>query len=172
MGGLLVVSVSHLMFAYDSLLLSRTNLLAVDQRKSILAHYEILFSQCSNFGKSSVTFGKHCHGKDPVQISQQLGVLVNPLTGNYLGMPLTMGRYMSLDRVWKRLSGWKDKFLSPAGKEILIKVIIKAILSYVMNCFRVPKNICSKITRMTVAFCGEAKFYWSNILEEIAGSSS
>lgn len=67
MGGLLhglpfggvVVSVSHLMFADDCLLLSRANLLMADQIKSIMARYQILSSQCINFSKSSVTFGKH-----------------------------------------------------------------------------------------------------------------
>jgi hypothetical protein len=28
------------------------------------------------------------------------------------------------DRVWKKLKGWKEKSLSQAGKEVLIKAVV------------------------------------------------
>jgi hypothetical protein len=43
-----------------------------------------------------------------------------------------------IDHVWKRLQDWKLKFLSQAGKEILLKVVIQAIPTYCMSFFLLP----------------------------------
>ena len=40
------------------------------------------------------------------------------------------------ERVWKKLQGWKEKLLSQAGREILIKSVIQAILTYTTSCFK------------------------------------
>jgi hypothetical protein len=50
----------------------------------------------------------------------------------YMGMPIHLGRskrkafeYLK-ENVWKAIQGWKEKFLSRAGKEILVKAVAQA----------------------------------------------
>lgn len=56
-------------------------------------------------------------------------------------------RYV-LDRVWEIISNWKTKFLSQAGKEVLIKVVVQSIPSYSMSVFQRPKGLLSDISKM------------------------
>jgi hypothetical protein len=49
------------------------------------------------------------------------------------------------DRVWNRLSDWKVKFLSQAGKEILIKAVVQAIPTYCMSVFLLPNTLCKEL---------------------------
>lgn len=59
------------------------------------------------------------------------------------------------DRVWKRIQGWKEKLLSKAGKEILIKAIAQAIPSYAMSCFDLTKILCDEISTMV------CRYWWA-----------
>jgi hypothetical protein len=55
----------------------------------------------------------------------------------------------------KRLQDWKVKFLSQAGKEILLKAVIQAIHTYCMGVFLLPNVLCSEINSlMTNYFWG------------------
>ena len=60
------------------------------------------------------------------------------------------------ERIWKKLKGWKEKLLSLAGREILIKVVIQAICTYTMLCFKLPKGLISDIETLI------RKFWWGN----------
>jgi len=40
------------------------------------------------------------------------------------------------DRVWKNLKEWKGNNMSFAAREVLIKVVVQAIPTYVMSCFK------------------------------------
>lgn len=60
------------------------------------------------------------------------------------------------ERVVSKLEGWKEQFLSQAGKEVLIKSVIQAIPSYVMSMVRLPKNFCQSLCSTM------AKFWWSS----------
>ena len=72
----------------------------------------------------------------------------------YLGLPLLVGRskrntFQQLkERLGNKLVGWKEKLLSNAGKEILIKAVAQAILAHTMSCFLLPKNLCDEMTSM------------------------
>lgn len=54
----------------------------------------------------------------------------------------------------KKIKNWKTKFLSEAGKEVLMKSVIQALPVYCMSCFKIPKGICNDLTKMT------AEFWW------------
>lgn len=53
------------------------------------------------------------------------------------------------------MAQWKDKLISVAGKEVLIKSVTQAILTYTMNLFWLPKGIVSDIQALY------RDFWWS-----------
>jgi hypothetical protein len=48
--------------------------------------------------------------------------------------------------VWNRIQGWKEKLLSKAGNEIMIKAIAQAIPTYAMSYFDLTKTLCEEIS--------------------------
>lgn len=50
-----------------------------------------------------------------------------------------------LERVQRKLKGWKALTLSQGALEILIKSIVQAIPTYVMSYFSIPVSICHEI---------------------------
>ena len=56
------------------------------------------------------------------------------------------------ERVGSKLAGWKEKFLSIGGREILIKAVAQAISTYTMSCFQLSKGLCDDIEGMTRNF--------------------
>ncbi|KAK3221204.1 hypothetical protein Dsin_008229, partial [Dipteronia sinensis] len=62
----------------------------------------------------------------------------------------------TIDRIWEKLKGWGDKFLSIKGKAILIKAVIQSIPSYAISLFRLPKGLTSEIKRLC------ARFWWGS----------
>ena len=65
-----------------------------------------------------------------------------------------------LDRVLKKLQGWKQKFLSQAGHTILIKSVIQAIPSYAMQCFLLPSGFLNKLLSYV------KRFFWGGDAHE------
>lgn len=58
------------------------------------------------------------------------------------------------ERVWGKLQGWKEKLLSKAGREVLLKFMVQAILTFAMLGFKLPIGICTNI-EATIR-----KFWW------------
>ncbi|KAL0013372.1 hypothetical protein SO802_000441 [Lithocarpus litseifolius] len=54
------------------------------------------------------------------------------------------------------MQGWKEKLLSQAGKEVMIKAVIQSIPVYSMNAFKLPVSLCKDIEAMI------RKFWWGS----------
>jgi hypothetical protein len=72
----------------------------------------------------------------------------------YLGLPIHVGKekvkvfsYLK-ERIWQRIQGWKEKLLTCAGKEVLIKAVAQAIPTFAMGCFDITKELCDQISAM------------------------
>ena len=58
------------------------------------------------------------------------------------------------DRALNKLQGCNENFFSMGGKEVLIKLVIQAILTYAMSCFAFPSSIIWDIKRACASFGG------------------
>ena len=65
----------------------------------------------------------------------------------YLGLPMIGGKskvdtFKCLqEKITKKVIGWKEKIISKARREIIIKMVVQAILTYTMGFFKIPKAL-------------------------------
>jgi hypothetical protein len=55
-----------------------------------------------------------------------------------------------------KVDGWKEKFLSQAEKEILIKVVVQALPTYCMSLFWLPQSLCKSFNSIM------SQFWWGH----------
>lgn len=120
-----------------------------------------LFSKISGL---EINFSKSCFV--PINMNvQQIG-MVRQILGcrkeefpvSYLGMPLTVlkpSRHQFLpliEKLEKRLQGWKQKLLSRGGRFQLVKSVLSTIPIYYMQCFLLPNWVINKVDRLRRLF--------------------
>lgn len=155
-------SINHLFFAYDSLIFMKADEANARRLKHILAVYEGASGQMINKDKSSVLFSKGTGDRTRRKVLNILGINAEARNEKYLGLPVYLGRSKSKafeylkEKIWRKIQGWKEKFLSKAGKEILIKAVAQAIPTYAMSCFNLTKNFCDQISTMV------CRYWWDN----------
>lgn len=87
-------------------------------------------------------------------IKAMFGAQVTKSHESNLGLPSLIGKSKQntfahlKQRVANKLAGWKEKLLSNAGKEVLIKVIAQVVPSHTMSCFKLPNSLYEELTRM------------------------
>ena len=80
-----------------------------------------------------------------------LGVLIIKDIEKYLGLPSLVGRQKKAcfnkvkEHIWAKMQGWKEKLLSQAGKEVVIKAVVQSIPTYSMSVFRLPVGLLKDI---------------------------
>ncbi|GAA0163191.1 hypothetical protein LIER_39548 [Lithospermum erythrorhizon] len=128
----------------------------------ILVNYELASGQKVNVGKCSTSFSPRTSWDTRQHILGVLGMIEVRDQGKYLGLPSQVGRtkkeffcYIQ-GKVDARISGWKGKLLSSAGKEVMIKSVTSAIPNFVINCFKIPLGTIDDLN-MTME-----KFFWAN----------
>ncbi|KAH9786019.1 reverse transcriptase domain-containing protein [Citrus sinensis] len=147
-------AVSHLFFADDCFLFFKAQHNEARIMKSILAVYGAASGQKVNLNKSSISFSANM-GEESIR--QVCGILEVPATNNhgtYLGLPSQIGKKKSVvfnfikEKVWQQLQGWSQKFLSRAGKEIMLKTVAQAGPNYAMNIYLLPLDLCNDLEIM------------------------
>lgn len=111
-----------------------------------------------NIDKSEISFSSRFDRQFHSPILNILGFVEVRSHRKYLGLPKIFDKSKKisfasiLDRVWNKLQGWKEKSLSRAGKEVLIKSVVQAIPFFAMSCFKLLVGLCKDISRMVCQF--------------------
>ncbi|CAL1372026.1 unnamed protein product [Linum trigynum] len=152
--------ISHLFFADDSYLFLRGTLQECENLITVLNEYEELSGQRVNLAKSAVCFSRNIALTDQEFLGQVLGVGAVGVHDKYLGLPTLIARskvetfrYLE-EKLLARLQGWKQRTLSWAAKETLIKAVAMALPLHVMSCFKLPLSLCWLLDRHV------ARFWW------------
>lgn len=155
-------TINHLLFADDALFFCNAHQKSCSTIMRILKEYERVSGQAVNLHKSAITFGSRVKPEVKTRLRIILNIHNDGGYGRYLGLPEQIGRIkievfdFIVKQVQQRTQGWTTKFLSQAGKEILIKTVALALPVYTMNCFKLPKGPCDDINRLL------AQYWWSN----------
>ncbi|GAA0166060.1 hypothetical protein LIER_21307 [Lithospermum erythrorhizon] len=138
-------SISHILFADDTMLFCKASVSESQEIMSILEDY--CFGTKNKYGQMLVI--------------SVLGMKEVEDQGKYLDLRSQIGRSKRevftyiVGKVEDRLRGWTGKMLSQAGKEIIIKSVTSAILIYVMDCFKLPVGLIDNLNSFMRSSSGE-----------------
>ncbi|GER46309.1 retrotransposon reverse transcriptase [Striga asiatica] len=147
---------------YDSLIFCEANTSQAVCLLQILHKYQLFTSQRVNMEKSLAFFSKNTPAATQQSICQTLQGITVQRSSRYLRMPLGIGNSKKesfsfvIEAVKNKLISWKNKYLSPAGREVLIKSVLNAMPIFIISCFCLPKGLCQEISQLC------AKFWWSS----------
>ncbi|XP_042980052.1 uncharacterized protein LOC122310236 [Carya illinoinensis] len=124
-----------------------------------------------NLEKTSIIFSKNTAKMAQQYILSIAGVRTTMTYEKYLGLPSMVGRSKwnsfkgILDKFRSRISSYKIKLMSKAGKEIHIKAVLQALPSYTMSVFNLPKSLLKDINSVIHNFWWgqqerEHKIHW------------
>ena len=123
--------------------------------------------------KTSLFFSNNTSREVQEEIKSKFGAQVIKQHEKHLGLLSLVGRKKGntfndiKEKLGKKLAVWKEKMLSKAGKEVLIKVVAQAIPTYTMSCFKLSDSLCEELTSMIRNFWwgqkkDERKIAWLN----------
>ncbi|KAK9990735.1 hypothetical protein SO802_025720 [Lithocarpus litseifolius] len=150
----------------DSIIFGKASIEECDTLQRILAIYENASGQQLNRVKTSLFFSSNTSREIQEEIKNRFGAQVIRQHEKYLGLPSLVGRNKRnsfnaiKEKLSKKLAGWKEKLLSKAGKEVLIKAVAQAIPTYTMSCFKIPDSLCNELTSMI------RNFWWGQKHDE------
>ncbi|KAL3628348.1 hypothetical protein CASFOL_027394 [Castilleja foliolosa] len=155
-------SISHLLYADDLVIFCRATLEDALCINRILSSFSSWSSQLPNKEKSQIHFSSNTDFSIRNDIINLLGFKSCDHKSKHLGLyfckPSSRKEAFkdTLDKVTSKLSNWKAKTLSQAGRSVMVKAVVHALPNYVMSTALLPINICNKLDAIS------RKFWWGS----------
>ena len=154
------IRVSHLLFADDTILFcnaSREQILSI---RLALTCFQVFTGLKVNVGKSEIVPVGEVRNIQSLANILQCRVGSLPMT--YLVMPLgTLYKTPSIwnpipERMEKKLSSWKQLYLSKGGRLTLLKSTLSSLPTYYLSLFTIPKAMAIRLE------CIQRNFLWGS----------
>ncbi|KAJ4745251.1 RNA-directed DNA polymerase (reverse transcriptase)-related family protein [Rhynchospora pubera] len=156
-------TITHLMYADDLILLGGTRHGELEQFIHILNQFADASGLMMNPEKSKLWLSAAC-GQETINRTTQLLQAAQAEGGDkYLGAIIQGGPTgmktgrMLLDRMTKKLAGWKSHMLSHADRLVLIKSVLMSLPVYYMSIECIPKTLIRQMKSLM------ARFFWGKV---------
>ncbi|KAL9664231.1 hypothetical protein QQ045_019630 [Rhodiola kirilowii] len=130
------------------------------------------FLDCSglsiNFLKSQLFIGGMNDAKR-VWVEEVIGTKVSPLPVRYLGLPLTSNKLSRkdcgtlIDKLTAQLAYWSNRFLSRAGRRVLVSGVLQAMVFFWARVCMLPKRVIQEVNTIC------ANFLWKGLSDKKGG---
>lgn len=150
--------ISHLFFADDLVLFSEATEEQIHVIRDCLDSFSRASGQKVSFSKSHISFSNNVKEDVACMIASIAGIRYTKDMGKYLGVPSIHGRVTNslfdslLDRMNNRLEGWRTKFLTLAGRQVLAQSVLSSIPYYAMQTTLLPEGVCEAIDKKIRSF--------------------
>jgi exonuclease III len=158
------LSISHSLFADDTLIFCGADSEQAWHLRGVFIWFQAISGLKINLSKSELV------PVGPVpnvpELAGILGCSVASLPLTYLGLPLGASFKMKsiwagvVERMEKRLAGWKRLYLSKGGRVTLIKSTLSSIPTYYLSLFPIPMSIACRIEKL------QRDFLWGGLEDE------
>lgn len=151
------VNLSHLQFAKDTIIFCPQNEEKARNCRRLLQFFEVMSGLSINFEKSMI-IPLNCEERWIARSRFYLGCSSGKLPLKYLGIPLEanpkrIGTWKpNIEKIEKKLSLWKSRFISKAGKIVFIKSVLNSLPLYYFGLFKMPKMVAKKIISLQSNF--------------------
>jgi hypothetical protein len=153
--------VSHLLFADDTLVFCNADVSQLEALRRVFTWFEVISGLKVNLQKSEmVPVGDVPNLEDLVAV---LGCKSAALPMIYLGLPLG-AKYNSkmiwnpiIEKMERKLGGWKRMYLSKGGKLILIKSTLSNLPTYFLSLFHLPADVAYRLEKI------QRDFLWNGL---------
>ncbi|KAL3833012.1 hypothetical protein ACJIZ3_007748 [Penstemon smallii] len=153
-------TISHILYADDLVIYCRAIQEDVNTIVGTLEKFSTWSGQIINPDKSSIHYSKNVATNFKDLVLSQFGFKECDHKTKHLGLPFCKPRSRSaafneiLLKLKQKLSGWKSKNLSQAGRGVLLKAVAQALPMYPMSTFLLPKTMCDSMDAIM------RKFWW------------
>jgi hypothetical protein len=163
-------TISHLIYADDVMIIgewSKENIIIINR---LLRIFNLISGLKINIGKCKL-FGIGIESNEVSRLAREIGCDAGVFPFTYLGLPI--GANMNTVQAWKpvidrlqnKLSSWKAKTLSFAGRITLAKSVLGNLPSYYLSLFKAPKRVLSILEGLRRSFVwgdvdGKGKINW------------
>ncbi|KAK9992541.1 hypothetical protein SO802_027526 [Lithocarpus litseifolius] len=153
-------AITHVMYADDIVLFSKATKRNATTIVKCIEKYCKWSGQSLNKAKSGVFFSKHTLLQSQRSIKHILKIKKLKHDAVYLGAPFCLSKSPSkdfkflVDKLESKLTSWRSKTLSRAGRTTLIKSVAQAIPNYPMSSFKIPSGVCDKLDTLS------RRFWW------------
>ena len=150
------LSISHLLYADDTLIFCEADLGQLKFLSWILMWFEAMSGLKINLAKSEIIpIGPVTN---LVELALELGCKIGSFPSSYLGLPLgakhkALGVWDSIEeRYRKRLAVWKTQYISKGCRITLIRSTLSSLPIYYLSLFRMSQKVCAILKRIQRLF--------------------
>ncbi|GLT28068.1 hypothetical protein SLA2020_030250 [Shorea laevis] len=151
-------TLSHLFFADDLVFIGKATLDNCAFLNYVLDFFCYRSGQKINQDKSKILFSKNVNQDRRKAICNILGFSQTESLGKYLGFSISSKKARKqdyafiIDKVRNKLDGWKAKFFSLAGRNILVQSVFASIPNYYMQSCMLPISIHDQLNKISLDF--------------------